>query len=249
MAPGIDINPIGWILGLDRSLAIAFNNLASGDNAFGRLMSSIVELDLVKGIPFAAILIWFWFSASSEPRVRTAILEGAVGSSIAILIGRILQFALPFRARPLHDGYLHLHLPPGYPIHSLSGWSSFPSDNANLFFALCIAIWLINRRLGILCFVYTLLVVMLPRLVLGLHYFTDVLASLVITALVMVILHFTRTGQAMDLVVRRVSENHPALFQAALFLFLSQMATNYEEIRQVAWTMYRLIARVSQLGI
>jgi hypothetical protein len=59
----------------------------------------------------------------------------------------------------------------------LSGWSSFPSDHACLFFALATGLCLISPVIGGLALLHASLIVSLPRIYLGLHYPTDVLAG------------------------------------------------------------------------
>ena len=56
-------------------------------------------------------------------------------------------------------------------------WSSFPSDHAVLYFALATVVFLVSRRMGIFAYCFTFLVVCVPRMYLGLHYPTDVLAG------------------------------------------------------------------------
>ena len=84
---------------------------------------------------------------------------------------------LPFRERPLHSAAIDLQIPDALDVEALSGWSSFPSDHATLFFALAIGIGLVSRVAGRLILVHAIFVVSLPRVYLGLHYPTDIVAG------------------------------------------------------------------------
>ena len=73
-------------------------------------------------------------------------------------------------------------MPYGMSTERLYGWSSFPSDHAILFMALAVAIFLASRRFGWLALTYTTLCIIGPRVYLGWHWPTDVLAGALLGA-------------------------------------------------------------------
>lgn len=60
---------------------------------------------------------------------------------------------------------------------SLLRWSSFPSDHACLFVAIAFGIWFANRRIGLIALAYTACFICFPRIYLGIHWPTDILAG------------------------------------------------------------------------
>src|SRR3546814_12277769 len=80
----------------------------------------------------------------------------------------------------MHNAALHFMLPDGVGSGMLDGWSSFPSDYAVLFSGLAVAVWIQSWRGGLLCAIWDLVVVCLPRVFLGYPYPTDIAAGLVI---------------------------------------------------------------------
>lgn len=130
----------------------------------------------LKMLPLVIILCWFWFSENnSDTKVREMIIKGVVGSFLAMFVARMLSKTLPFRLRPLHEPNLLLNIPDTMPSWALSGWSSMPSDNATLGFALATTILLIHHKWGIFAYLQVLFLVCFPRLYLSLHYPTDIL--------------------------------------------------------------------------
>ncbi|ORC47930.1 phosphoesterase [Burkholderia sp. A27] len=133
-----------------------------------------------KGFVLVPVLWWMWFGRSERTGWKREMIIATVASGLASLAaGRLLAASLPFRERPLYDPDLHLNFPSvGLQDAIVRTWSSFPSDHAMLWTAIATGIFLINRRVGTLALLYTAVFICLPRVYLGLHYPTDVLAGM-----------------------------------------------------------------------
>ena len=86
----------------------------------------------------------------------------------------------------MHDPALHLTLPYAVDPDTLAHWSSFPSDHAVLFGALATGLFWISKPAGLLAWFWTFVVVLLPRLFLGLHFLSDIYGGLVFGMLIIV---------------------------------------------------------------
>src|SRR5208337_2275550 len=125
----------------------------------------------------------------------------------------------PFRLRPNYDPTL-VH--PSYSIPlvpDIENWSSFPSDTAAYFFALAFGLAYLLRRFAIPILLYTAAWVCLPRMYLGLHYASDIVAGIAI-GITMVWVLF-RSDLLQSIVARRLlvaMEAKPQWFYAIAFL-------------------------------
>jgi len=200
--------------------------------------------DLFKGGVLCTIVWMLWADNDrgvEERRVRIVSLLCAC--FVSLMTARILAATLPFRVRPLHDPQLGLTLARGMTLDVLEGWSSLPSDHAALFFALSGGLWFVSRRWGLFALLYTIIVICLPRLYLGLHYPNDLLLG---AALGLMSAWFCNRPW----VERRLAgplyaqhARHPGAFYAALFLVTYQIAAMFEPTLDVVKGLGKLASR------
>ena len=202
---------------------------------FNQIVHYIAGSDLFKGLPIMAVLWYFWFrDTDPKSNTRKTIIATLIGCVIAVFIARAANNMGPYQPRPFANAALAHHTYIGLPIpesQALYIWNSFPSDHAALFFSLATGIFLISRKAGALLYLYVLIFIALPRVYLGLHYPTDILAGgiLGITCAVL----STRAGviklygNRFDMLLAR----HPAAFQAALFIITVEIGTLFYDVR------------------
>src|SRR6266550_4009516 len=169
---------------LDHAIIVFCNQFAQRWHTFDSIVVFFSNSDLMKGGVMMAGLWWAWFWPNSNLRLnRSYLLSALLGAVVALFVARILAHALPLRTRPILDPSLHFRLPFGAPDQSnWTIWSSFPSDHAALFVALLAGIWLACRRAGLILLLYVLIAILFPRIYIGIHYPTDVLAGAVLGA-------------------------------------------------------------------
>lgn len=212
--------------------------------AFDTFVIEFIDLDLFKGAVVIAILCWLWFEFRPDLcRQRTLVIQTVLSATLAGLISHVLQSML---ARP-HSistasefvrmfGIFNATIDWMQPIHS------FPSDHAAYFSAIAMGIFLANRRWGIFAFVWSLVVIDLPRIYVGAHYPSDVLAGLALG--ILMTLAMTRPAAMVADPLLRWEKMHAAPFYAVSFVMLYELARLFEELRlfgAMIWHSARLV--------
>lgn len=216
-------------MNLDLIVFRQINSLAGRSELVDKFLESVLDLPSVKMLPLVAALIYLW--ASDRPRGREAVGLGLAAAILALLLSRLVQNFGPQRPRPLHAGLEGFRLPHGVDHSTLTGWSSFPSDHAALAFAVAAAVWIGWRRLGLACFLWALLIVSLPRVYLGKHYPSDILAGALLGVLVTATFSYLRAGKWAETLASRFAHHSPGLFSVAAFIVLFQFVTMFADVR------------------
>ena len=214
----------------DEYVSTAVNHWASRNEIINHAVYIAGQTDFLTGALMVALVCYCWFSdAAAESRTRLLLGFGAV--LVSGVASRLLQISLPMRLRPMHAWDSGFNPLPGIDPALANHWGSFPSDHAALFFALAAVVWGQSRRLGLLATCSALFGV-LPRVYLGLHYLSDVVAGAALgTGLVFM---FGRFGPR-RLARRAVAwgQQWPGLAYGAAFLVSFEVATLFEDVRQV----------------
>jgi len=211
-------------------------------NAFSgnRFLDSLADVEeattLLKGGLFMAVYYWLWFEMRGRQQEthRKILIAMLMAGFAALSIARLLAHIVPFRVRPMFADPLY-HLPsiavsPNYEL-----WSSFPSDTAALFFALAVGVFIIWRGAGILLLVYTGLWICLPRLYLGLHWPSDLIAGAIIGAASAGLFFWLAETRIYDRwiggPVLRLENRYPAIFYSCAFAALYEIAIMFTDVR------------------
>ncbi|MGV7221374.1 MAG: phosphatase PAP2 family protein [Nitrospinales bacterium] len=123
----------------------------------------------------------------------------------------------------------------------LKGWSSFPSDHAVLFFAIAAGLFFISKRIGLFALTYSILIISLPRVYLGLHYPTDILAGGIIGIGIggLATKYFTESGYCSSII--SFSEAKPQFFYPLFFILSYQIVQMFVAVRHLFIKLYYLI--------
>ena len=124
----------------------------------------------------AVLFLWLLTPPGSERRWKIAALCGGVSALISLGINQLIGDFIWHRPRPYESHPAAYHL-------TQSHDPSFPSDHASAAFGIAFGIYFIDKRVGRIFLVVATLIAA-GRVVVGAHYLTDVLASLVISATV-----------------------------------------------------------------
>jgi undecaprenyl-diphosphatase len=220
----------------DTAIQTGLLHIGSSSFVFTHGVHAISEFYFTKGVVPLAILCAIWFQpGEAQHWRRETVIATLCAGLAAFLLGRLLALALPFRVRPLYDSTVHLAFPlAGETPPIMRFWSSFPSDHAALWMAIAVGIFLVCRWIGVLAILHCVTFVCLPRIYLGLHYPTDVIAGAVIGAFCAWL--FTRApirGRFAPFFLRFM-EYRPAVGYMLAFLFFFELATMFDEPRILA---------------
>lgn len=148
----------------------------------GWLHAPMIAYTLVSIVLLAALALVAWWSARSRrnPAAMAAVAWLGLGTVLCVAAGLALKQVFE-ESRPCQA--IHVAT-----VQSCPGASdySFPSDHMTVAVALALGLWLVDRRLGILGLVLAA-IEGFSRVYLGQHYPHDVLAAVVLSAVVMLV--------------------------------------------------------------
>lgn len=223
---------MAWLQSVDRALVLWINSPAGRSAVLDKLVYDIADSPLLKGGVFLAMYWYLWFDR--VPGRRREVAGSLIAAVIVAILSRLVQVGLPFHARPLHTPGLGAHLPFGVSPETLNTFSSFPSDHAMLFSALCVPIWRHSRLLGLAAMLWTLLVIGLPRIYLGYHYPSDVIGGAVAGVALMLLLEPLLRRSGLPSRIAKLAEGRPALFYAFAFPICLELAVLFYDTRHFA---------------
>ena len=195
-----------------------------------------------KFLPLVLVICWYWSKKSPKQALNRKILvETIFDSLLAIFIGRLLALTLPFNERPFLNKDLNVNIPDP---HMLRTWSSFPSDHAVLAFALATSLFRISPVIGILAFLHASIIICLPRVVLGLHYPSDIIGGAIIGISIVII--FAKIKARVKLVefILNIERKFAEIFYVLSFILLYEIIEMFDSIRHIALTFFTVMRHI-----
>jgi undecaprenyl-diphosphatase len=232
---------------LDSSIISYLNLFARKSWVFDQAVAFISVNLLLKGGMLMVFVWWAWFRTENKgSRDREYLIATILSCAVALFVGRIMVLTLPFRLRPLHEPGLNFVTPYGVAEDTLAKLSSFPSDHAVLFFALVTGLFFISRALGAFALFYTIIVIVLPRMYMGLHYPSDILAGAAVGASISWLGNTYLPEKRGIQYIKSLSWSRPMYFYPVLFLVTYQIADQFENSRAIVGGLFKLVRWVSE---
>ncbi|MBW7956252.1 MAG: phosphatase PAP2 family protein [Deltaproteobacteria bacterium] len=209
---------------------------------FDNLVGWIAINPLLKGGVLATLVWWLWFRhGGSRELGRERVLAALLACFPAIALARGLAAALPMRLRPLHEPGAGFVIPHGVDQSVLDGWSSFPSDHAVLFFTIATGLLYLSRPAGVFALAYSAVLIGLPRVYLGFHYPTDVLAGAAMGIAIGWIVVPYLAGKRSFMSAYSWLDSRPAVFYPLFFLVTYQIADLFSSSRGLLRGVRKLV--------
>lgn len=235
-------SPPTWVAALDTAALHAVTDatewLGGEDRNFlNWVVRHTVDIDTLKlGIP-VLLCFWVWVRPAGYSADPVRVLRQVAGVLLAMAVGRGAQILLPDRPRPMQAAQ-DFPFPDLGHLPFLDDGSSMPSDHAALAFSLAAVVWAGSRRLGVVAFFWAAFGVCLPRLYLGYHHLSDLVAGAAIGVSMVrfalwVPLPFG-IEQALEKGARWVDARAPGLATVGLFLIAFECLTLFESSRKIA---------------
>ena len=202
---------------------------------FDHFVYMISENNLVKGGVLFTLCWFIWWRGTVDDQkvTRQKLLVSITCVFFAEITTILLSLTLPHRTRP----YFNTELDFTAPIKLGSWWnesiSSFPSDHGTMFMALTMGIWRADKPIGWFAICYTFLFVFMPRIYLGFHYPSDIIAGALIGVL------FVYIGAKLTITNRFATklyifcDEKPYYFYPVFILVIYQLTTLFTETRSI----------------
>lgn len=220
--------------GFDLSILQFFNQFAQKCFACDTAINFINNSHLFKGGLMMFFFWGLWFSrVDNIEENRWQLGRVLIATILGLFIAKALAFTLPFRPRPNHLEGFDFILPHSVNPKTLEFWSSFPSDHAAFFLMLALGFFSISKPIGRFCLIYTLVVILIPRVYLGFHYPTDIVGGLIVGTAVFQI---TKWHSVFNILLKPASlmkQKHPGLFYSIFFLITYQSAVLFNDLRNI----------------
>jgi len=124
----------------------------------------------------AVLVLWLATAPGEERRWKLCAVAGLASAGVSLAINQVIGNEIWHRPRPYETHPQVYHL-------SQSHDASFPSDHASAAFGIAFGIYFVDRRVGRF-FIAVATLIAVGRVLVGAHYLTDVLASLIISLVV-----------------------------------------------------------------
>ena len=229
-------------LGLwDETVVVWVNHFVGHWPALDLFVAWLLKAHLPRFVPLILAMCWLWFDRHPQRAARREVLlEGLLMSVVGLFFARALALMLPFRERPLAHADLFLSVPPAVET-GLRTWSSFPSDHAVLAFVLAVSLWRLSRPIGAWALFHATVFICLPRLYVGFHFPSDLIAGASIGAGLAMLTPMLGVSGAITGPLLKAEGSQPATLYSVGFLVLFEMAEMFDSMRQVAAQVFKIL--------
>jgi undecaprenyl-diphosphatase len=237
--------PFSQVNAFDFSILSFLNRFEGQHPSFDGAVVFLSNNGFLRGGILAALCWWAWFKNGEDTAknkdAREVIISAMLACVVSIVIARLVVMAFPFRVRPISDPTNGLHFPASR--MDWQNWSSFPSDHAMMFFTLTTCLFFVSRVMGWIALFDSVVLICLPRVYLGIHYPTDILAGAAIGIGIGLLANGRALRSFLAKGVLAWIQKYPGSFYAVFFLFMYQVTVIFFDLRYVATTSVKVLLK------
>jgi membrane-associated phospholipid phosphatase len=222
------------IIGLDAEVLHALNSLGGGNQDLWDLANN----SLFRGFPVFFSIVALWFAGDQRER-RGRMLAGLFAVCLATMLSVWSQFHAAVHVRPILD--LAIPLDTIIPRTPWDRTNSFPSDTATLFFSLAAVVFVEKRSIGLFCFAWVAAIVAIPRVIVGLHYPSDIIGAFVLGPAVVFVFTKFRYPRGLFEYMLTWFESRMYIVHALLFIFLAEAFDLFPSLQGLGKVLARLL--------
>lgn len=223
---------------LDFHVAAALSGYLGRHPLFDHCIDSALGHHLLGGIPFACGIFYLWVRAERENRQKilvrliSTLLASLVTIALVLMAAKMVSWPPPRHQPGLSNLY------PAYLVPNANR-NSFPSDSTAVFTSIAIGILSISEPMGVALLAAVPLLISLPRMYVGGHFLSGVLAGFLIGIAGYAI---ARYGLESWLSTRILAIGSSpgwmrASFETCIFLWILEVAVNF---REGVWIVHAL---------
>jgi len=197
---------------------------------------------LVSGFVFSAAVYYFWSLRDERTEWRRARIIEAITACLAAV-------AVTLAVRPF-IGTLPPCRTPGFQelfpqyLWRFGSGNSFPSHSTLVYFVIAAGLWPLSRKCSAILCAWVLLAISLPRVYVGGHYPTDVVASVVIAiAFLWIAWRAGESRLGIRLLDRVASAG--SWIEVAMFFWLFELGEGFRSAGELAMWVIRKVLHVS----
>ena len=230
-------------MNIDLAILEALNGFVADKGFWYFVFSALGNNPLLRGAPVFASLAMVSFSEPAT-RVKSRIILGLFGTLLAVVVSVWCQNHLHVHLRPVFDDSLNIKDVEGWAA-SKNTWGkriySLPSDTATAYFAIATIVYLQRKYLGLFCFSWILLTVGIGRVVLGLHYPSDMLAGFFLGFGLAYL--FTNFKMAQDLLTRLMQRYDASnrIYMTFICLFSAEAYSLFPGLEEIYLLLMKLL--------
>lgn len=222
------------IIGMDKEILLTLNSIGGRNQDLWDLANN----SLFRGFPLFFSIVALWFS-SEQPERRGRMLAGLMAVCVATMLSVWSQFHAAVHIRPILD--LAIPLDTIIPRTPWDRTNSFPSDTATLFFSLAAVVLVEKRWIGLFCFAWVAAIVAIPRVIVGLHYPSDIIGALVLgPAIVFTFASLPYPKRLFEYAFRWL-DGRMYIVHALLFIFLAEAFDLFPSLQALGKVFARLL--------
>jgi membrane-associated phospholipid phosphatase len=216
---------------LDIWLAKALGGLIPYHPKFDVGVQDAIRVNILGGLWFGLVLFVLWNQSfrDRQPEVRLRIWTMLFGSGLAILL-TILVSGVVSWPPPVHfPGLEELYI--GY-LGPNPNFNSFPSQSVALYTSVAAGVYSLRRALGIILWMFVVVLISLPRMYVGGHFLTDVVVGFL---LALIGYGFVRRFLEAGLIARLQrfvdrSSRYRLLAEILVFVWIIQVTTEFQDV-------------------